>query len=491
MKYLVAISLILIFIIFAYAADGAPYLNVKGILSLQSNFSDGKYSLEEIAELSRRKNVKIIIPSDDLLRRWEYGIKPLENLIKKRVEENSLLRIGIEKYLNRIKRLNGLFRDMVIVEAAAAAPFYWWDGSPWKRNLSLNDWHREMLVVGLENPQDYKGLPVVSNASLTPKNLKNISQIILPFLSILLGIFLIYKKITRKIIFKDTVFIIPLLLYKRLGYLFVSIGIIFLWNNWYFPASSFDQYHGDRGLKPYQEFIDYVNARGGLCFWLHPEGAEVGSVGHVATYTYKPASILRETYGYVGFPALQLVGEVNSAALAGNVWDEILLEYCRGRRKQPVWVVGELGFQDKEKIDSVQTIFLLKELSRRAVLNALKKGKMYAKLDYKENSLNLEDFSIQDGDSKNSGFMGDEVNCSAAPFINVKGNFPGPAKIKVDLIRNGKIIQSFEIDKSPFKIEFQDEFIEANKKIYYRLYIESSSGAKIITNPIFVTNIRD
>lgn len=434
----------------SYAKD-LNFTNVVGIICAQSNFSDGKYSIEKIAELAQQKNIKIIIMADDALRLWEYGIRPLQNLVKKGVEENSVLKIGPGKFLTKIKKVNSESYGVLIIEGITASPFYWWDGSPWKRNLSLNDWHREILAVGLDNPNDYKDLPLVSNPRFIPKNLKDISKIILPILVIFLGIFLISKKITRKIIYKDTEFIVPILLYKRLGYIAVSLGIIFLWNNWYFPASNFDQYHGDKELMPYQEFIDYVNERGGLCFWLHPEGSEVMSVGEVAAYTYKPESILRDTYGYLGFSAIQLVGEVNPAALAGNSWDEILLEYCQGRRRHPIWAVGELGFQDKEKIDSVQTIFILKELSRGAVLDALKNGRMYAKLEHKENSLNLEDFSVQDQNSQNLGIMGDEVLCSSTPFINITGNFPEPDKIRLDLIRDGKLIQRFEIDKSPLR----------------------------------------
>lgn len=486
-KYLFIVFFLLTFLSFAYPADEKNYIKVTGIISVQSNFSDGKYSLARIAELAYEKNIKIVIMADDVLRRWEYGIKPLENLAKKRVEENSVLKMGPEKYLAQIKKVNSSSQGVLIIEGVTAAPFYWWDGSPFRRNLSLNDWHREILVVGLDNPKDYKDMPIVSNASFMPRNLKDIFKVLSPLLIIFFGLLLICKKITRKIIFKDTEFIVPVLFYKRLGYIVVCFGIIFLWNNWNFSTSNFNQYHGDKGLLPYQEFIDYVAKRNGLCFWVHTGGSQVMSVGRVAAYTYKPESILKNTYNYIGFSAIQLVGEVNTAALAGNVWDEVLKQYCQGRKNHPVWAIGELGFQDKEKIDSVQTIFLLKGLSRQAVLDALKDGKMYVKLEYKTNSINLEDFYIQDKNYQNYAVMGDEFSCYGNPLIHITGSFQEPDKIKVDLIRNGKIIQRFSIEESPFEIEFSDESVESGEKTYYRLYIESNSGSKIITNPIFVT----
>lgn len=249
MRYLFTISFLLIFICFTYAADEGPYLNVKGAVCLQSNFSKGSYSIEKISELAQKKQIKIIVMSDDILRRWEYGIRPLQNIVKKRVEENSVLRRGVEKYLDQIKRANRLYKDMVILEGVGAAPFYWWDGSPLRRNLSLNDWNREILVAGLDNPKDYKELPIVGNRAFIPKNLKDISKITLPILAIFLGIFLKLKKISRRFIFKDTEFLIPILLYQRLGYLVLSMGIIFLWNNWSFPTSNFDQYHGGLPTK--------------------------------------------------------------------------------------------------------------------------------------------------------------------------------------------------------------------------------------------------
>jgi len=63
----------------------------------------------------------------------------------------------------------------------------------------------------------------------------------------------------------------------------------------------YDQYRGDLGALPYQDFIDYVNGRGGLVFWAHPEAEYTLEANGVKFETKKHADALTETKNYTGF----------------------------------------------------------------------------------------------------------------------------------------------------------------------------------------------
>jgi hypothetical protein len=45
----------------------------------------------------------------------EYGVFPFRNLIKKRVERNSVLKLGPEKYLSMISQVNQRQKDVVVI----------------------------------------------------------------------------------------------------------------------------------------------------------------------------------------------------------------------------------------------------------------------------------------------------------------------------------------------------------------------------------------
>ena len=88
---------------------------------------------------------------------------------------------------------------MLILEGAEVAPFYWWSGSIFKKNISLNDWSRHLLVIGLKKEEDYRHLPVVGNKYFFPR-LKDMSSLLIAVILIIPGIFFLKSALagTRK-----------------------------------------------------------------------------------------------------------------------------------------------------------------------------------------------------------------------------------------------------------------------------------------------------
>jgi hypothetical protein len=84
--------------------------------------------------------------------------------------------------------------------------------------------------------------------------------------------------------------------------------------------------------------------------------------------------------------------------------------------------------------------------------------------------------------------MGEEIFSKGYPSINIriattdseKGN-----SITVRLIRSGILLETFSAE-TPLSINFEDDFFEPGKKIYYRLDAMDKKGRKLVSNPIFV-----
>lgn len=153
----------LVLFILSGLASAGELFQVPAAIQIASTVSDGKYSLDEIVRTARENGIKIVILGERDFMRWEYGLWPLRGLIKKTVESNSLFAYGIERYFKEIERLRKQNPDMLIIPGVESAPFYYWEGSPFRENLKIKNWHKHMLIVGLKKIEDYENIPSLSN----------------------------------------------------------------------------------------------------------------------------------------------------------------------------------------------------------------------------------------------------------------------------------------------------------------------------------------
>ena len=140
-------------------AFAEEFFQAPAVIQIASTVSDGKYSLEEIVQTARINGIKIVILGERDFMRWEYGLWPLRGLIKKTVKSNSLSAYGVERYFREIEKLQLGNPDMLIIPGVESAPFYYWEGSPFRKNLKVKNWHKHMLIVGLKKIEDYENIP--------------------------------------------------------------------------------------------------------------------------------------------------------------------------------------------------------------------------------------------------------------------------------------------------------------------------------------------
>ncbi|PIU84697.1 MAG: hypothetical protein COS67_11800, partial [Deltaproteobacteria bacterium CG06_land_8_20_14_3_00_44_19] len=96
----------------AYAND---YIQISGLIDLRSTFSDGSYSIEELVNIAKNRALEVVIFTDHDRIEMEYGLFPFRHIIKKRIERPSVLKIGAEKYLNKIKEVGYKYPEMILI----------------------------------------------------------------------------------------------------------------------------------------------------------------------------------------------------------------------------------------------------------------------------------------------------------------------------------------------------------------------------------------
>jgi hypothetical protein len=451
------------------------FIQLPGVIHVHSTFSSGKYSIERLVAKAKAKGLEVVVLTDHDLVRMEYGISPLQNLIKKKEERKSIIKTGPEKYLAEIARQNRRQNDVIVIPGAQSSPFYYWTGSLFKKNLTAHGYRKELLLIGMLDPEDYRQLPILHNGfshryfkSLFPRN-------IIFLVSFLLGLYLFFQK----------------KIYKIVGGGIVIFSILLLFNYHPFQSSRFDPYHGYQGIGPYQEIINYVDQRNGLTFWAHPEsnysttGIRMGPV-ELMTKHYPDDLIV--TRGYTGFSSIY--GDTITATDPGRHWDQVLRQYCKGLRTTPVWGIAGADFH-KEKggvdLDTFQTIFMVKSKTVAEVLRALSNGRVYAVRKTKQPRLSLERFQIMDSTSGKKAIMGAGLKMASIPLIEgrVSASDNKRISVKITLIRGGKLWQVFE-GQTPLEFHFADHD-DWKGKTYYRLDIRDETSGRLLSNPIFVT----
>ncbi|MCP4650996.1 MAG: hypothetical protein GY853_13090 [PVC group bacterium] len=442
---------------------------IPALIHISSTVSDGRYELSDIVDEAEKAGFKAVVFTDRLLMRWEYGLWPLRKIIKSTVENNSIFRFGIEKYLQQIEILSRNNPEMVLIGGVDTTPFYYWEGDMFKQGLTLNDSHKHMLVVGLDNPQDLSQMPVMGNSAALYSGFKFVD--FWPFLIIIAGIICLVR--VNK--------------YRIVSILLLIIGGVFLVNNFPFRTTVFDQYQGDKGILPYQNLINHVEAKGGMTFWTHPEAENIQKTSKADIVTKKHPEDLLKSKDYTGFTVFyegyQEVGR------PGGVWDEVLLQYISGKRQKPVWAIGGMAFDYSGSLEdrclSLRNILLIKDLDKMSALESFRKGRLYVLAGKQASGFMLDDFVVLDKSQGAKSGMGQTLLLQGAvPHLKINGHFLNSSaqELKIKLIKNKEVVKTFVVH-APLNIEYSDGSF--NSDAYYRVEIQGK-GLHVITNPIFV-----
>lgn len=450
----------------------SDYQQIAGLIDLRTTFSDGDLDPESLVRLARKRGFTVVFFNDHDRLAMEYGLFPLRNILRKRVELHSINKGGAENYLTAIKDLEEKYPDMIIIPGSETAPFYYWTGSYFKKDLTAHNHERRILTIGLEKAEDYRDLPIIHNGFSTRFAANFIPIILISCIPLSLSILLLRRKGV----------------YRISGIIIGVLSILFIINTTPFRSSPFDQYHGDQGIAPYQLLIDYVDSRGGMTFWNYPETRSgKRRIGPIFVDTPPYPNVLEESKGYTGFSALY--GDAITVTEPGNIWDRILLAYCKGKKDRPAWGISTADFHKEggsgEKLGNFPTVFFVHRKTKKQILEALKNGKMYACRGNYPQVAKLDEFSVRSFQGEIKGISGDEVVLIGNPRIRISLSAGEPTKnrVTVRLIRSGEVIERFE-GELPMEIDFEDTYFKPGEKIYYRMDLHGYGI--LVSNPIFV-----
>ena len=468
---------------------------LKGIFRVNTDVSAGGESLSMVCREAERARLDFIVVSDQFLVKAEYGIWPFRQILSYSVERRSVKTFGIERYLALINSENSKRRSLIVIPGVDVAPHYYWSGLPFSADFGTRRFSEQLTVFGSDDPEFYRGLPVIHNR-VPDYSWRSIIKL-LPLLLVFWGGALCLKLKTDE--YRDAAGKLLSAGFNRgrltFAVILMLLGLIWTLNNRPFTRElGFGQY-ADAGLKPYRCLIDYVRAKGGEqigVVWSAPEAEMRTKIRGVSLVTMPYLSDVLATYNHNGMAGLY--GDAISALRPGGEWDDMLLEYCSGKRGVRPVIVGELDYHGrKRRISMYQTVVRRCEPTRKAIVAAILAGRSYAYAKPAAFDIEPSEFALRSG--KETAELGDTLridgdnkSVSAEIAFALTGALPKGAVAKVLVVADGKLVAVRSSRKRDFRVSiplYAAEIAPKNGVGYVRFVI-TVQGAKIATNPIFV-----
>jgi len=464
---------------------------LRAAVHVHSTASTGTLSLEALAVRAEQQGLDAIVLSDNFSLEYEYGLEPFPGLLKKTVSFPSVLSYGIERYLDEIKEVQARHPQLVIVPGVEVAPFYYWTGSLWRGDLTMHDAQRNLLVLGLMTPEDYRALPARGNpASLRMDGASFVNAA--PLLLAVPALLLWKPRRPMSDGWRE-----PVSALRRTGAAFcLVLAVATLVNAWPLGSPLFSSYDSRLGYRPYQAVLDAANERGAVVLWSMTEARDLqshafGPLGTVTVKTDAHPEALRLTRGYAGFGGLYQ--DTRTVTAAGGLWDQVIQAH-RGTAVHVVLsMVGETAFHglaDKEKdLDRVVTTVFAKERSVAAMLEAIRSGHAYAVAEGGHRvMLTLDEFSVGCDCEQPAAGIGEHMvlpsgsHAIATVLVSARDGKPHPVTLR--LIRSGETVSTTKTE-TPVRYQFADPEAVLERGAYYRLEVAGQSG-ELLTNPIYV-----
>jgi len=465
-------------------AEGLERL--PAVLHLHSDLSTGDFSLEQLTAMAEKQGIGALLLTENYLLRVEYGLPPFRALTRAVRDERSVLDLGIDRYLARVAQARAANPRVLIVPGVEVLPHYYWTGSPLALDMAVHETQKNLLVFGLEDAALH-ALPVTGN-KIGGFGWSSVLDL-LPLVLLVPGVYLLTLK--RRALRKVGRVVVVVKQRRWLaGSVLCGIAVLAFVRGWPFAVDPYPPYR-DLGLAPHQDLIDYVDRMGGVTVWSFPEARDAGEqwMGPVRVSWYTPPypDDLMRTARYTAFGAVY--EDTTRIDRPGDSWDRLLGQFAAGDRSRPAWGVGESGFHGftaGKPLGKVRTVFLVEERTERAVLDALKRGRLYAVEQEAGAELALAEFSVRAGGS--AAVSGDLLRApEATPVevtIAVETTGAATRDVRVTLVRNGAVVSAWT-GPPPFRMVHREIF--DGSPTFYRLDVRGPG--RLLSNPIFVRRL--
>ncbi len=480
------LAVILLFVLGpAEAADLRP---LPAVVHVHSDLTTGDFPLEDLAREAERQGIGALLLAENYLLRLEYGLPPFRAATRVVREEPNVVRAGVERYIARVAAVRQRHPGLVIVPGVEVIPHYYWTGSPVDLAMTLHNVQKNLLVFGVADLAALRELPVTSNRH-EPRYTAQSALDAMPALLVVPGLLLLLRKRTRRRRIGQAVVILRRRAWFG-GTVLLALGLVAAVRAWPFTVDDYPPW-SDFGLEPHQHLIDYVERLGGATVWSFPEARDAGEerIGPVRVnwQTEPYVDDLLKTFRYTGFGALY--EQPTRVSEPGGPWDRLLAQYAAGERSRPAWALAESGFHGLragKRLGPVQTVFLVAERSEAAVLDALRRGRLYALMRTSQVGLALGEFTVSAAGAVAAS--GERLRLAPGTPLEVRVAIDasdGSAQpIRVSLVRNGETVEAWA-GQTPFRAVHRDT--AGDRPLVFRVDVHGGSPHHLLTSPIFVT----
>jgi hypothetical protein len=379
------------------APPAAALERVRGVVHVHSDLTTGDFTLEALVGLAERQGIEALLLAENYWLQVDYGLPPFRALTRVSRRERSIA-ADPAGYLARVAEVQARLPHVLLIPGVEVVPHYYWTGSPLALDLTVHDLQKNLLVFGVTDPQALGALPAAGRP--TPGTYGTQSMLdALPVLLLLPGVaLLLRRRRVRRRLGRGAVIVVG----RRswgLGGALVLVGLTALGRGWPFTVTPHPPWQS-AGVAPYQALIDRVERLGGVTMWSFPEARDVGEQRHgpvrIGWLTERHGDDLLRTFRYTGFGAVY--EDTSAFEQPGGGWDRTLGEYARGERSRPAWALAESGFHGLtagKQVGPLQTVFLVEERSTAGVLDAFRRGRMYALQRTREVGFDLTEFGVR------------------------------------------------------------------------------------------------
>jgi hypothetical protein len=448
------------------------------VVHLHTTVGDGAATPLEIARAARRAGVDAVVVTDHFLERVSYAPWPLGNAFGVARSRPSVMSYGVARYLADLDAAEKAVPGILVVPGVEVTPYARWTGSLLRGDLTLNGWHRHLLVIGLEDPSALAGLPALGNRRGGAYN----------------GWSLLYALPLAGLAWAARRALSPSYREARLGrfrlrqrrlplpeILAGATCLVLLVLAFPYRVEAYSAVGADPGAAPFGDLIARVRALGGVTVWAHPEARAEGEALGIRITTEPYPGLVRATSA----DAFGAMPEGTTALLpAGGLWDRALLDYLAGSRPGPPRALAEIDeHRAAASIDFriLQTVFLVRGPGHAGLLEALRAGRLYARWTPEAREpLRLSSWSVE-SDGRSAG-AGETIAAAGRVAVRLAVEGGQGETVTARLVRGGEVIWT-QRGATPLTAVLEDE---GRRPTYYRLDVEGAYPYRLVSSPIFV-----
>ena len=470
----------------AAAAPAVALERVRGVLHVHSDATSGDFDLQALVGLADQQGIGALLLAENHRLRVTYGLPPFRALTRLGYQARSV-GDAPERYLAGVAEVRRRLPHVLLIPGVEVMPHYYWTGSPLAFDMTVHNLQKNILVFGVTDPAALRALPSAGHPPAGHYTLQSVADA-LPVLLVVPGVIaLVRRRPVRRRLGRGAVIVVRRRAWVR-GLLLGAVGVTALVRGWPFTVDTFST-SSDPGIAPYQALIDRVEQLGGATVWSFPEARDVGEerVGpvRVARLTEPHADDLLKSFRYTAFGAVY--EDTSTFERPGDGWDRLLADYVRGERSRPAWAVAESGFHGLtagKQVGPLQTVFLVTERSEAGVLDALRRGRMYAVQRTRELGFDLAQLTVTAGGA--AAGAGETLQVpSGTPIelaVTVEASDGRAHDVRVVIVVNGRAV-ALERGATPLRAVYRTT--TDGTPLVLRMEARGSQQ-RVLSNPVFV-----